>query len=386
MLFIMFVSFIFMAFTLEKQLSFEKMDNLNNQKHIIATLTKINKDDLELALIQFNGKTAQLKSEIEKLYNIYKYSVSEKYIIGNKEEYISDLEKLSNLTDVFNQNAHKYYVPSKNVKIINLDRQILENSYYDLNNHIDSLIVKNIEYDKTKYTVFMYLSIYSFVVVFILTLLYRKRIYYIYKDIEYLTSIDNNHQPYVIYTQEADGVLLRMKRKTVVADNPAMIDQITGINNYKGLVNSYANKKDLKDSNFTSLTIIEIDNFSKTKRTFTQEMTQLILKKIAFTISLHEQPTDVIARTDYNQFTIILSRASKEQAFKDMETLRESISELKFNLPNNPTITVTGGFVIKQKNTTVDEAIRQAKEILDYAKKSGTNIIIQARDMSELKI
>ena len=31
-----------------------------------------------------------------------------------------------------------------------------------------------------------------------------------------------------------------------------MIDPVTGINNNKGMINSYSNKKNLKDSNFTA--------------------------------------------------------------------------------------------------------------------------------------
>ena len=85
MLFVMFASFIFMMFTLERQLSFDKIQILNAQKSIILSLTNLKKNDLELALIQFNGKTAQLQSEIEKLYNIYKYSFTEKYILDNQE-------------------------------------------------------------------------------------------------------------------------------------------------------------------------------------------------------------------------------------------------------------------------------------------------------------
>ncbi len=164
-----------------------------------------------------------------------------------------------------------------------------------------------------------------------------------------------------------------------------MIDPVTGLNNNKGMINSYSNKKNLKDSNFTALTIIEIDNFSKSKRAFSQEVTQNILKKIAYTISLHEQAIDVIARTDYNQFTLILSRASKGQAFKDVELIRQSIEELKFNIAyKSPVvITVSGGFIIKPNNTNSDEANRQAKEILQYAKTTGTNRILQTSDMVE---
>jgi diguanylate cyclase (GGDEF)-like protein len=151
------------------------------------------------------------------------------------------------------------------------------------------------------------------------------------------------------------------------------------------MLSSYSSKKGMKDSNFTSVTVFEIDNFSKQKRAFSQEFTQAILKKVAFTISLHEQATDVIARTDYNQFTVILSRASKEQSFKDVDIIRQSISEIKFKVPggDSTTITTSGGFIIKPNNLHLDEAIRKAKEVLIHAKKNGKNTISQIRDLAE---
>jgi diguanylate cyclase (GGDEF)-like protein len=109
------------------------------------------------------------------------------------------------------------------------------------------------------------------------------------------------------------------------------------------------------------------------------------LKKIAYTISLHEQPIDVIARTDYNQFTIIFSRSEKEQAYKDVEIIRQSIAELKFNIPHTETtqITVSGGFVIKPNNSSLEEAMKQAKEVLRFAQSTGKNKILQTRDLSK---
>ena len=384
MLFVVFVSFLFMTLTLEKQLSFEKVDNLNNQKKIISSLIKLKKDDIELALIQFNGKSAQLQNEIEKLRNIYKYSITEKYILQNEREYLNSLKELSLLTDTFTKSAQKYFDETTSKKQEQKAQLELKRAFFQLKNKINSIILKNIEYEKARFNIFKYLAIASFVITFFATFWYRKRINNIYKDIEFLFSMDKQKDPYDIFTQEADGIALRMKRKNVTTQtNPLFIDQVTGINNHKGLMNAYANKKGLKESFFTSVTVIEIDNFSKSHRPFTQELTQAILKKIAFTISLHEQPTDVIARTDYNQFTIVLSRATKEQAFRDMDIIRQSISELKFNTPTNENITITGGFIIKPNNASLEEAIRQAKENLAHKPKIGNNKIIQTKDIAK---
>jgi len=247
------------------------------------------------------------------------------------------------------------------------------------------MIIRNIAYNEEKFYLLEKITIFSFILTLLATLWYKRRLNSIYEDVVYLYAIDKTKKDYVIFSQEADAIKLRMSRKPVVTDNPAMIDPVTQINNHKGMLSSYGHKKGMKDSNFTSVTIFEIDNFSKQKRAFSQEFTQAILKKVAFTLSLHEQATDVIARTDYNQFTLILSRESKEQSFKDVEIIRQSISEIKFKAPGGApiTITVSGGFIIKPNNKSLDEALKQAKEVLEYAKEKNKNTIAQVKDLVE---
>lgn len=388
--FVLFTAFIGIVFTFEQSLSFLKVDNLNAQKKIISSLRNLQRDDVELALIQFNGKSVSLHQEISKLKSYYKYNLSDKYLFGNTKEYFNDLDKLSTLTTAFNTAAHQYYVKTeiKDSKVELATKKNLDNAFNNINRHINTILFKNTAYNQKKFEATQIIMAVYFVLVFLATLWYRKRLFSIYKDIEYLYQVEKSKKSHTIFSLEADAIALRMNRKTVNTDNPSMLDPVTEINNHKGMLNSYAQKKGLKDSNFTSVTVIEIDNFSKSKRTYSQELTQAILKKVAYTISLHEQPIDVVARTDYNQFTLIFSRSSKEQAFKDVELVRQSISELRFNVPQkgSTSITVSGGFIIKPNNAHLDEAIKQAKEILLYAKSSGANRILQIRDMAEREL
>ncbi|WP_373035439.1 GGDEF domain-containing protein [Sulfurimonas sp.] len=368
---------------LEQNLTYSKINNLKNQKVIINSLANLQKDDIELALIQFNGKSTQLQHETDKLRNLNKYDYTSKFIFNNSDEYLSDLDNLSKLTTRFNESAHAYYI--KNLKNEEEKNQELINSFNSINLFLDSMIIKNSQYNEEKFHIVEKVTVFAFILMLFVTLWYRKRLNSIYTDILYLYAIDKNKKDYEIFSEEADAIKLRMSRKPATTENPAMVDPVTQINNHKGMLSAYANKKGMKDSNFTSVTIFEIDNFSKQNRAFSQEFTQAILKKVAFTISLHEQATDVIARTDYNQFTVILSRASKEQSFKDIDIIRQSISEIKFKAPGGSpiTITVSGGFIIKPNNQSLEESLRQAKEVLHHSKKKGKNTISQIRDLAE---
>ena len=387
MIIVLFISFIAFALTLEHQLSVNKVKNLNNQKNIILSLTQLDQEDIDLALVIFQGKSAQLNRDIDKLHNSYKYNVTGKYILDNGTEYDQDLKKLRDLVNLFNKSAHE------NLKVRTLKKgkavqekiakENLKNTLYAVNSHIEIMKIKDMKYNETVFMFFENFILFSFAFVLIGTFWYRKRINDIYRDIEFLSSTEKNYAEYQIYSIEGDAISQRMKRKVVTTDNPAFIDQITGINNHKGMVNAYGDKKGMKEQNFTSVTVIEVDNFSKSNRAYDQELTHSILKKIAFTISLHEQPTDVIARTDYNQFTIVFSRASKEQSYKDVDIIRQSISELKFKTPKAENITVSGGYVIKPGHSSLEEAIKNAKEILNYTKSVTRNKIYQTKDIAE---
>jgi len=365
-----------MLLILEQNLSFNKVHNLNTQKEIISTLTKLQKDDIELALIQFNGKSTQLLHEIDKLRSLYQFDISGQYLLNNSQEYLSELDKLSKLTIKFNIVANDYY--ENDTK-----KEELNNEFYRINNHINNLIFKDILYNEAKFGLLQNIMVFTFIIVFIGSIWYRKQLSRIHKDLLYLYAIDKVKKEHEIFSEEVDAILLRMTRKNTNSTSTDMIDPVTQINNNKGMLHSYAEKKGMKDSNFTSVTILEIDNFSKSNRSFSQDIVQAILKKTAFTLSLHEQVTDVIARTDYNQFTIILSRSSKEQLFKDMDIIRQTIAEIKLKSQDKGVISVTvsGGFVIKENNKHLEESLKEAKKTLQYAKTLGVNTISQASDL-----
>jgi diguanylate cyclase (GGDEF)-like protein len=379
MIFILLFIFIILLFTFEDKLSYEKIDNLYKQKALCESIYKQKTDDKELALIQLNGLSTEIYQSIDKLKIMYKLNISDKYILGNKNEYLNDLKQLEIISSNFTKSAKDFYTKQETKS-----KEEFKKQYINLNSYIDTLLIKENKYGINKFNIFKNIMIAVFLILLIVVFIYKKRINDIYKDIEYLYQIDKKNRDYTISTIEADAILLRMQRKSTTTDNPTMIDPVTNINNYKGMINSYSLKKNLKDNNFTGLTVIEINNFSKNKRVFSQETTQAILKKIAYTISLHEQPIDVIARTDYNQFTIIFSRNSKEQAFKDTDLIRQSIEELKFNTHEKGIIhiSISGGFILKPNNMNIEEGIKQAKEILLYAKAAGTNKILQIKDIA----
>ncbi|MDD5157088.1 GGDEF domain-containing protein [Sulfurimonas sp.] len=363
--------------------SYAKINTLFSQKEIVNSIDKLSLDDIELSLIKLSGQGAQLQDNTKKLRNLYEYNFAEKYIIMNSHVYLADLDKLDSLVVAFNKKANDYYSISSINKKENEEKKIeLQISKNSLLSHIDLLLLRASAYDKLKFDIHKDISFAEFIIVLLVTFWYRKKLKLVYKDLEYLYNTEQ--KGYIVSTKEADSIAMRMKRKPISSENPAMIDPLTGINNLRGLMNSYSEKKGMKDNSYTSVTVFEIDNFSENNKKYPQEFIDGVLKKIAFSLSLNEQATDVIGRTDSEQFTVILSRKNKEESFRDMDIIRKSISELNFN--GEVKITISGGYIIKPNNTNLEEAIKQAKAIMLYAQKAGGDRISQIRDVAHSEL
>lgn len=368
---------------LDHTTSYKKIDNLANQKSIAAEILNLSKDNLELSFIQLHGKTTQLRYDTEKLHTLYQYSFIERVLLSTSAEYLSDLKTLDTLRADFAKKADAYFNSTKDEEAKAAELAV---SFDSFKSHINAIMIKSISYDQAKFNLHKQVTIIAFIIVLIAALLFRKKLALIYRDFELLNN--PNFANYTFFSQEAEAISFKIKRKPPVTENPTMLDAVTGINNLKGMMNSYSEKKGMKESNYNSVTVFEVDNFSKTNKPYSQELTQSILKKIAFSLSLHQQATDVIARTEYNQFTVILSRPSKEQLFKDADSMRQGITELQVSSAELGEIALTlcGGHVIKPKNLSLEEAIRQAKKILLHAQKDGKNRIFQVKDVAKSEL
>lgn len=241
---VLFVAFVAMILTFEQRLSFEKVENLNHQKRLLSELMRLPENEIDLALIALNAKSTQLTLNVQKLQSMQNYNFTDNIIFSNSQEYENDLLKLMELVTQFNKAAQVHYLSQENDDQLLLEyQQNLQKAYSEVVKEIDSIIFKNIAYDQQKFNVAELSMIVAFILGLIATFWYKNRLTHIYKDLEYLFQIEKSKMDYTIFSIEADAIALRMNRKTLTTDNPSMIDPITGINNHKGMLSSYSQKK-----------------------------------------------------------------------------------------------------------------------------------------------
>jgi hypothetical protein len=196
-------------------------------------LTTLKREDIELALIQFNGKSTHLLLEISKLEIMYKYNFLDRVLFSHEKDYKSDLQLLSNLTHAFNQAAKEYYVETqtKDEELEQIAKINLDAAFSNINNHINNILFKNIAYDQKKFYFAELAMIFTFILAFAALFWYKKRLLSIYEDIEHLSQPGKQKNGYTIFSTEADAIALRMNRRTLNNDNLNFLDPITEINN-----------------------------------------------------------------------------------------------------------------------------------------------------------
>ncbi len=362
--------------------SYEKTKQLEEQKALVNKIYKLGRSDLDYSIINAQGLGAQLKTNLLFLTSTTTDDFLSK-ALGLNHENKNYIEELSSLEDTYISKANSYYQK----KDENLSQRLSELTIAKiaLLNQLNEMIANNLDGDYKKFSFTQWIIYITLFLMLAGGLFYSKKLTVIYNDIKSLFSIGSERLSESIVTKEVDAIKMRMVRKPTLSQNPSMTDPVTGIKNYKGMIQSYSEKKGLKDNNYTAVCVFEIDNFKEYEKGLSKEYTQSVLKKISFILSLYEQPTDVIARIEYDQFAVILSRETKDKAFTDCEDMRKSIEETVFKNPQGGEIpfTLSGGFLIKQNNKSLDGCVTYAKELLQTAKTNGKNRIVQIRDHAE---
>lgn len=368
------------TFTLNSSVA--KTDLLLEQKALIREAYNLGREDIQLSNIQLKGIINNLKYDITQMRDAYTFDILGNYVYGHTEQYTKDLQQLSIKQLLYIEAADDYYDQSLENLAERQDDYDFAQAEYEAK--LFDVEEKHLIYEAQKFNGLQYIIYLAFLISLLATLWFTRRLSYIYNDIRTLYSVDLESKGRMFQTEEAEMITKRMSRKPTASENPAFIDPITEVNNYKGLLHGFANRK-VTNASTVIVCVFSLDHFKDIEKKYQKDLANQILKKIAFMLSLYEQHTDVLGRIDYDQFVLILNRTTKDVALNECEMIRKSIEEAKFKAPKGESIrvTVSGGFVVKTPNKPLDQTIAHAKEILHAAIAQGGNKIAQLRDRAE---
>lgn len=153
----------------------------------------------------------------------------------------------------------------------------------------------------------------------------------------------------------------------------ASIDKLTGIYNRR-MLDSFLQKeievsKRHKDN--LSLIIIDIDFFKLVNDTYGHLVGDNVLKQLSKIISQNIRISDIFGRYGGEEFLIICTKTSENNAFILAEKLRKEIENFKFDRVGYKTISL--GISSLTNNDDIELLFKKADEALYKAKNSGRN-------------
>lgn len=151
-------------------------------------------------------------------------------------------------------------------------------------------------------------------------------------------------------------------------------DGLTGLYAYKFFIRilDVAIEKAIKYNYPISFIMADIDNFKYINDRFGHEIGNLVLKKIAKTISLGiREEQDIAGRYGGEEFGIIMERVNKAIAVQTAERLRKEIEKLEFE--DGFKVTISMGVTTADKKVSRQQIIERADQALYISKRNGKN-------------
>lgn len=357
----------------------QRLAALKNQHILIEKIISTNLTDIEMATIIVNGQIAELDLSVKLSAN----DALLDSLIPSTQEQIELSDALAVSSSAF-QDAALFWLESTAHGRATMHQQMIKarNVYLsDISRMIDyqiHLINESIEMAKNTSMVLFFLG-------FFLFLLYRYRLNQIYRDISKACSVDTDGTKPEVSTQEIDFIVKRLSRKTPIANtSQSLLHPQSGLNNEKGMFTLYNTKKVAKSSNSLFIALFEIDQHTNLSNSLSKEDMGALYKKVGEIMSMYEQPMDVVAQLDNNNFVFVMARNSKDIALSDAEKIVHSVHDSVFTTSKGSIkVTLSGGILLKTPASSLEASIADAQKVTAKAKESGGNRVAQLREKAD---
>lgn len=362
---ISFISFIAIFLLIDHQNSYKKYQNILAQKHILKELVSLNIQSPNRGdLAQTDAKIIYLQNQHAILKNLSAASLVEGYLSNYKlfEQELPALAEQIDKLSSFMQNDNKKPHTELLALAISLDSTL------------DQLVQAIINIDAQKTTIIKSLLFILIASLLLFATIHKKRLAKIYADLLYLLDASNNK--YNFYSNEAEAILLRMKKPTQSSQ------QEEALPNLKAFASEFNKKQHFRQEAFTSIAVFKVDDLDDLERIYPSEFIDSITNKIAQTMRLYLKNSDVLGYEN-SEFYLAITRASKKECYLEMQTLKANITDLKYTSIKTGAkkIFLSGGFVIKPNSKDLESAIKEARELLSFAQESGGNNLADVRDL-----
>lgn len=162
----------------------------------------------------------------------------------------------------------------------------------------------------------------------------------------------------------------------------SLTDELTGLSNRRCFDNTFEKEflRAQRYKNNLTLVMFDIDLFKHVNDTYGHQCGDYILKQISNAALQTFRKTDTIFRFGGEEFTVILTETSINQAIIPLERFRKTVETLDLSYQGQPiNVTVSiGACQLTDKISTKDNFIEETDKALYQAKNEGRNRTILA--------
>jgi two-component system cell cycle response regulator len=207
----------------------------------------------------------------------------------------------------------------------------------------------------------------------------------------YLTA-EGYHLPEVGKLQKA---LENLRKETSRLQQEASIDQLTGLLNYAGLMESLEHQiniahKDMQQKekgpseNFLCVIMTDLDFFKDINDTYGHVVGDFVLRHVASRIQAAVRDFDMVGRFGGEEFVIIMTNANLELAKVIAERIRKGVMDTPLHLKElTIRVTISLGVAMFRQGEHKEALLERADAAMYEAKKAGRNRVMIARDTDE---
>ncbi len=135
-----------------------------------------------------------------------------------------------------------------------------------------------------------------------------------------------------------------------------------------------AKKKDI----YLFALMIDVDNFKLVNDSYGHEVGDEVLVELANSLKGNVRGDDIASRYGGEEFVMVLSKYSYEEALNRAEKIRKDISNLKVKTNKNEiSVTVSIGFVQYDNTSSITDWLKMADDALYEAKNTGKNRVCE---------
>lgn len=203
----------------------------------------------------------------------------------------------------------------------------------------------------------------------------------VYQDRGKVTERNEKNEPlflkgivFDITQEEQERELLKVKNKNLTSR--MKIDTLTSLRTRSSIIVELVKhtNRSKKEDIPLSVMVLNVDNYAKYEEDFGIVLSEEILKVVGQVIKAATQDKYVAGRYRDSVFLILLENTQIEEALILAETIKQTVLETVFDVPNH--ITISGGITTFQPEEAISELIQKVAEKLVAAQKNGGNQIV----------